>query len=169
MKKFLVCLIMAVCSGVSFAQIHNFGVSEAGKVYWQKVYEDARSADAVVSAILSSGSFSGITEGEGSITFHIDPRPVDVTALGYRRMSVPMYTVNYDFSGQATLQFQEGRYRVTVQDMILMDSEGSEPIEFWAVSRGNMTRGFSATPSEIYDKFLDGLFGPQSSPLDNDW
>ena len=159
----------AIMSLNLFAQVNNFKVSESGKVYWQKVFEDSRSAESVLTSIMASGSFSGLMESEGQASFHIDQRPVDVVALGYKRMSVPIYTSTYDFSGQATLQFQEGRYRVTVQDIILTNSDGTQPIETWAVSRGVMTRGFSAVPSELYDKFLMGRFGPSTSPLDDEW
>lgn len=169
MKRLLLCAVLAIASLSAFAQVHNFNISDSGKIYWQKVFEDGRSSEAVISSILSSGSFSGVVEGEDRISFHIDPRPIDVTTLGYRRMAVPMYTVNYDFSGQATIQFQEGRYRVTVLDIMLIDSEGTEPIETWAASRGQISRGFSSTPSEIYDKYLSGIFGPQDSPVDTDW
>lgn len=169
MKRFFICVSAAIMSLNLFAQVNNFKVSESGKVYWQKVFEDSRSAESVLTSIMASGSFSGLMESEGQASFHIDQRPVDVVALGYKRMMVPIYTSTYDFSGQATLQFQEGRYRVTVQDIILSNSDGTQPIETWAVSRGMMTRGFSTIPSELYDKFLTGLFGPSISPLDEDW
>jgi hypothetical protein len=169
MKRLLLCAALVIASLNLGAQVHNFNVTNEGKIYWQKIFEDDGSPEAVIASILSSGSYSGILESESLVSFHIDYRPVDVTALGYRRMAVPIYTVNYDFSGQATIQFQEGRYRVTVQDIILADSEGTAPIEGWAVNRGQMTRNFAAIPSELYDKYLSGLFGPKDSPLDNDW
>lgn len=169
MKKILLPLALAFMSLNISAQVNNFKVSENGKIYWQKVFEDSRSAESVVTSIMASGSFSGLLESEGQASFHIDQRPVDVVALGYKRMSVPIYTSTYDFSGQATIQFQEGRYRVTVQDIILSNSDGTQPIETWAVSRGMMTRGFSTVPSELYDRYLTGLFGPSTSPLDEDW
>lgn len=169
MKRFILPLLLAFMSLNLSAQVNNFKVSENGRIYWQKVFEDSRSAESVLTSIMASGSFSGLLESEGQASFHIDHRPVDVVALGYKRMMVPIYTATYDFSGQATLQFQEGRYRVTVQDIILSNSDGTQPIETWAVSRGMMTRGFSTIPSELYDKFLTGLFGPSISPLDEDW
>lgn len=169
MKKLFFCVLVAIVSLNVSAQVNNFKVTENGKIYWQKVFEDSRSAESVLTSIMASGSFSGLMESEGQASFHIDQRPVDVVALGYKRMMVPIYTSTYDFSGQATLQFQEGRYRVTVQDIILSNSDGTQPIETWAVSRGMMTRGFSTIPSELYDKFLTGLFGPSISPLDEDW
>lgn len=169
MKKILLPIALAFMSLNISAQVNNFKVSENGKIYWQKVFEDSRSAESVVTSIMASGSFSRLLESEGQASFHIDQRPVDVVALGYKRMSVPIYTSTYDFSGQATIQFQEGRYRVTVQDIILSNSDGTQPIETWAVSRGMMTRGFSTVPSELYDRYLTGLFGPSTSPLDEDW
>ena len=169
MKRLLLCAALVIASLNLSAQVNNFKVTENGKIYWQKVFEDSRSAESVLTSIMAAGSFSGLLESEGQASFHIDQRPVDVVALGYKRMMVPIYTATYDFSGQATLQFQEGRYRVTVQDIILSNPEGTQPIETWAVSRGMMTRGFAATPSELYDKFLSGLFGPSTSPLDEDW
>lgn len=169
MKRLFLCAVLAIASLNLFAQVNNFKVTENGKVYWQKVFEDSRSAESVLTSIMASGSFSGLLESEGQASFHIDQRPVDVVALGYKRMLVPIYTATYDFSGQATIQFQEGRYRVTVQDIILSNSDGTQPIESWAVSRGMMTRGFTTIPSELYDKFLTGLFGPSISPLDEDW
>ena len=171
MKRIAIFIMAALFSQLAVAQIHNFGITDSGKIFWQKVFDDSRSADDIITATLSSGSFSGLIENESQVSFHMDPRPVDVVSLGYKRMSVPIYTSTYDFSGQVTLQFQEGRYRVTVTDIILIKTEegSNEPIETWAVSRGQISRNFSGIPSELYDKYLTGIFGPQTSPLDSDW
>lgn len=171
MKRIAIIILTALLSQLAVAQIRNFGVTDSGKIYWQKVFEDSRSEDDIISAALTTGSFSGLIENGGQVSYHMDPRPVDVVSLGYKRMSVPIYVSTYDFSGQVTLQFQEGRYRVTVTDIILIKTEegSSEPVETWAVSRGQISRNFSGVPSEIYDKYLTGMFSPQTSPLDSDW
>ena len=171
MKRILVFLVfLSALSFTAKAQLHNFQISDDGKIFWQVIFEDERSAETVVSSLIASGRFSGISEGARQVSLHMDPRPVDVTLLGYRRMSVPIYITTYEFSAQATIQFQEGRYRVTVMDIILVSDTGTpEPLETWAVSRRQMARNFTNTGAELYDKYLNEIFFLKDSPLDTDW
>ena len=101
------------------AQVNNFGVSESGKLYWQKVYDVDISREDLLNIIINDGNFVDINDGD-VITFRVNRGKLDVTEYGYSRGSVPMYVVNYDVSCFVTIQFKEGRYRTTADNIVLV-------------------------------------------------
>ena len=157
------------------AQVNNFGVSENGKLYWQKVYDVDISREDLLNIIINDGNFVDINDGD-VITFRVNRGKLDVTEYGYSRGSVPMYVVNYDVSCFVTIQFKEGRYRTTADNIVLvrnlttrMGREGEEePVETWAVKNGKISNGFSKAPSEIYNAFFSNLFLFQKKTYLND-
>ncbi len=147
------------------AQVNNFGVSEDGMTYWQRVYDIPISHDEMLNIIINDGNFVDINDGN-VITFRLIRGKLDVTDYGYSRGAVPMYVVNYDVSCFVTIQLKEDRYRVTVDNIALirnlttrMGKEGEEEaLETWSVKNGQLSSGFQKKPSEIYDKYFTNLF-----------
>lgn len=159
-----------------YAQSNNFDVSE-GNLYWQKVYNVGLSHDDLLNIIVNNGNFVDINDGD-VITFRLIRGKVNVEDYGYKRMAVPMYVVNYDVSCFVTIQNKEDRYRVTVDNIVLvrnvttrMGKEGEEePIETWAVKRGSLSDGFSKEPATIYNGYFSNLFHFQKkSYIDDEW
>lgn len=147
-----------------YAQSNNFDVSD-GNLYWQKVYNVELSHDDLLNIIVNNGNFVDINDGD-VITFRLVRGNLNVEDYGYKRMSVPMYVVNYDVSCFVTIQQKDDRYRVTVDNITLvrsittrMGKEGEEePIETWAIKRGRLSDGFSKEPSIIYNGYFSNLF-----------
>ena len=176
MKRLIFSVIASILfSQALFAQVNNFSVSEDGRAYWQKVYSGDLSHDELLSIIVNDGNFVDINDGD-VITFRVVRGKLDVEDYGYKRGAVPMYVVNYDVSGFVTVQLKESKYRVTVDNIILvrnlttrLGKEGEEePIETWAVKSGELTSGFKKTPSLIYDMYFSNLFQFQKKSYIND-
>ena len=174
-RFFIALLCMFTATGV-YAQTNNFSVTEEGNLIWQKVFESQSSYEDIFNIILNSGSFTDILDNGGVITCRIPQSKVDYKSMGFSRGTVPIYVATYDFTGFATIQVKDGRYRVTVEKIVMICNEnglskvGDESnLDTWALRRGNLTKGFSGTPSDIYNQFLTGLFTIKSkSFLEND-
>lgn len=159
------------------AQINNFSVADNDKLIWQKVFESTLSYDDIYNLIVNNGSFTDIVNNNGIITCSIKPTTIDVKTFGYSRGSVPMYVVTYDLTGFVSIQVKDGRYRVTVENFVMIcNTDGLSKIgdetnlETWAVRNGNLTKGFSKIPSDIYNRFLTEKFTlKEKSYLDNEW
>lgn len=159
----------------SSAQVNNFGVSEDGKVFWQKVYDIAISHDDLMNIIINDGNFVYINDGD-VITFRMIRGKLDVRDYGFSRGAVPMYVVNYDVTCFVTIQLKEDRYRATVDNIKLvrnlttsLGEEGEEEsVETWAVKNGQITGGFAKLPSAIYNAYFTNLFQFQTKSYIND-
>ena len=164
-------------SVTAFAQVDNFHISEVGKVYWQRVYETELTHDELLDIIINAGTFTDILDGE-SVTFRVVRGKIDFKSLGFSRGSLPMYASVNDVSCFVTLQIKDGKYRVTVDDIILTENvsgglfkEGTEnTLETYAVKRGEFTNNFMKAPSKLYNGFFSNLFLFQRKEyIDDDW
>ena len=171
----IITLFFAVSS--LYSQVNNFGVTNNGKAYWQKVYNTDIPREDMLNNIINNGNFVDINDGD-VITFRIYRGKLDVTDYGYTRGSVPIYVTTYDVSCFVTVQIKDGKYRVTADNIILvrnvtngLGKEGEEePIETWAVKRGQISNGFSKSPSEVYDAYFTNLFQfHKKTYLDDEW
>lgn len=174
-KVFLVLMALFATATIN-AQTNNFAVSDDGKLIWQRVFDSQASYQDIYNLVLNSGSFTDIVDNDGVITCRIPQTMVDFKSMGFSRGNIPIYVATNDFTGFATIQVKEGRYRVTVEKIVMICNEnglskvGDEtPLDTWGVRRGNLTNGFLGNPSDIYNQFLTNLFTmKQKSFLEND-
>ncbi len=159
------------------AQVNNFSVSEDGIAYWQKVYDTTLERDSIFNTIVNNGQFVDVVDGD-VITFRVIRAKVDYKQLGFSSSSIPLYAPASDVTCFATIQFKDGRYRVTVDNIILTENrtgglfkEGTEHrIETWAVKNNEISKSFSKSPSQLYDKFFSNLFLFEGKNyLDDEW
>ncbi|MBR5175411.1 MAG: hypothetical protein IKW89_05720 [Bacteroidales bacterium] len=175
MKKILVSIALLL-SVTAFAQVDNFSVSD-GKVYWQRVYPTDLSHEELLDVIVKAGTFMDILDGD-VITFRIVRGKIDFKELGFSRGSLPMYVSGNDVSCFVTVQIKDGKYRVTVDNIILTENvtagvfkEGTEnQLETYALKQGELTSGFQKKPSKVYNGFFSNLFLFQNkSYIDDEW
>lgn len=156
----------------------GFSVTDTGDVIWQKVYETGLSYNEIFTTIVNSGMFVGIVETDNTMTFRMLRTPVKYEHMGYSRMNIPIYVSSSDFSCFVTIQNKAGRYRVTVEDIVLIHNikdhfgeDGEETdLEDYAIKKGKLTKSFEGSPAAIYDKFLTDIFAFKTrSYMGDDW
>ena len=90
----------------------------------------------------------------------------DYKPLGYSEMQVPMYVARMDINAYAVIEIKEGRYRITINKIDLIQryddalSEKGERSELvtWAVGNNEFKRAFLKKPVEIYEYTFNNLF-----------
>ena len=92
-------------------------------------------------------------------------RVKNITALyqevGYTEMVAPSYLTRTHINAYVTIDYKEGKYRVTVKDMICVwDSVEKSSMEDYAVSKGSteVKPSFKKSASDILDYTLTKIF-----------
>ena len=174
-KIFLVIAALVMTASLLNAQTNNFTVADS-KAIWQKVYETELSYEDIFNLILNNGSFTDVIDNDGKITCRILSEVINFKSLGFKRSELPIYALASTFTSFCTIQVKDGRYRATVENIILTENtsggileKGTEnPIETWAVKNGAMTKMFSGVPSRFYDTYLTNKFTLQGKSYMND-
>ena len=99
-----------------FGQVENFTSNER-QVQWQKVYDKTYSFDELLKEVNYSGQFYDITSTDSVITFKFKNHEIDYKGAGKPFISVTMYIESSVFSGNAIIEFKEGKYRVTLKNI----------------------------------------------------
>lgn len=155
----------------SFAQTNNFYV-ENGKLYWQRVYE--QNID-IESMLTNSGKFIDINFANGVISATLKPGKVDVKGRG--PMDIPIYIRDGHVTGFVRIQQKEGRYRVTIDQIVFIDmvdsplgKQGEETsLETYAIKKdGSLRPYFLNTASAIINDSFTDLFVLRND-LGDDW
>ena len=176
-KGVIAIIASLLLSATLSAQVNNFSVSSDGMAYWQKVYDTSLDHDGLFDVIVNNGQFVDVVDGD-VITFRVVRAKLDFKKYGFTRGNIPLYAAGSDVSCFVTIQIKDGRYRVTADNIVLVENttgglmeEGTEnPIETWAVKNGAITNAFSKNPSQLYDRFFSALFLLEGkSYIDDEW
>ena len=116
MKRCIILLLLLTCA-YARAQDHGFQIRDRN-IIWQKVFVSDLDSAAIMQAISLSGSFSDL-QGK---SLRVLPHEIDYRAAGYVRGRVPMVFLASLLSGHAVIEFRPGRYRVTVDHLILTEN-----------------------------------------------
>lgn len=171
MKAFICIALFALSGGFLAAQTpedYHFQVKE-GKIIWQQVYESSVDSTAFLDFIFGSGNFTNITEISNGISVAIPPRSADIRAAGFKAGSVSLYISNYTFTAHGLVELKPGKYRVTV-DLIMIQSQPDLPLEAYALNkRGEFKPIFiSMNAAQVLDSELTRLFTIKE-PEKEDW
>lgn len=170
MKKLILLSLLFMTSMIASAQSYHF-YSNEGMIYWQMVYE----ADVdIISMLTNSGKFDQINKAPGIVSAQLTPNKVNLN--GRRNGSVPIYISQSNMSGFVRIQQKDGRYRVTVDQIVFSNNNSSlgqigeeTPLETYALKRdGSFKPIFLSTAAEILDEALTETFRPQED-LGDDW
>lgn len=156
--------------------INNF-VFVDGDLYWQKIYSTELSFEDLIEHIQESGLIDGIEVAEDKVIGSMKPIQADYKGAGYSEMSIPMYVPRHIYTGFVKVEFKEGRYRVTLQDILLtkryddgISEQGTEmELEFFALSNGKLSKNFKKKPSIILNYTFTKEFGFKAITDDKDW
>lgn len=174
MKKLL--LIFLLIPTISFSQetINNFIISDG--LVWQKVFETNLSYDELTNKIKELGILNNIEIADNKMIGQTKLIDADIQGAGFKRMSVPLYILRSLYECFALIEFKEGRYRVTLKNIILvqkyddpMDKEGSRSfIEDYVIKNDVFANNF-IKPSEILDYTFTKSFTILPVEINDDW
>ena len=149
MRKFATLLCLLIGSSC-FAQ-HHFQITENAKIIWQKIYEASVSINEYQEIILNSGKYNDIVITDDKITCWINECPIVESHQNYSNMSILARDCN--IKGFATIQFKDGRYRVTIEQIQLIQKYDS------SLSRkGEITliEGPAINRKGVFNKMVEG-------------
>lgn len=143
------------------AQVNNFSIID-GNLVWQNVFDTNLSQEGMEKLLIDSGRFSDITNTGDRITFFCPRTRVDYEKTGYRWGNTPTYIPAHDITFFCTFQFKDGRYRATVERMVMIENRTdrlytdghSSPLDRFATKDGEFRDLFIRKASDIYNKFL---------------
>ena len=173
-------LILTIICFKSYSQDlewENFKLEE-GNLIWEKVYETELSSDEILKSFKISGIIKDIDTLGNSITGTIKNLDLDYKGFGKTEMNTAMYISRNYFKSFILIEMKEGRYRITLKEMKLVQkysdglSEEGEISELkdYAVknSRKDFRKLFKKTPSGILNFTFDKVFGIKKKKK-SDW
>ncbi len=129
--------------------------------------------------IKESGILEDIEIGENKILGQTKQIDADFKGAGYGEMSTPMYVARSFFDGFAIIEFKDGKYRVTLKNIMLtqqygdgLSEEGEKTtIETFGIKKGEneMKKAFTKSPSKILDYTFTNAFTFKSSDTNDNW
>ena len=171
-------LVLLLCAIISLSANAQTDFKVVGnKLIWQKVYTSAMTYTDIVNSLQNSGLVTDINFADDVITCKIPETPIDYKNAGYSRGVTPGYIILNDLTAFATIQIKEGRYRVTVENFMLISNMDTAlgkagektDIEFYAVKNGELSRQVAKTIDPIIGRQLDMLFSlKEKEALSND-
>lgn len=148
-----------------------------GKVIWQKVYDTTKNLEELETTIINDGQFSDILVKDGIITCRFDRKKATPKEYGIKSYS--SYVGCNDISGFVTIQVKDGKYRVTIDNIILTEKftdalykEGTtHTFETFALNnKGEYSKPFSKMyqNAEFYNAVFEKLLNFQDKSYLND-
>lgn len=177
MRK-LIILIGLLISTSALAQ-HHFQITEDAQLIWQKTYELPANADQYQEMLFYSGKFSDIAELNGKVTCWLNETPIDYKQAGYDIMQVSMFVRDGNMKCFATIQFKEGKYRVTLEQIQMIqryDTSLSKKGEItyldrYAINRkGTFNKMVENNSLIVLDALFKSMFEyKQATHLNEEW
>ena len=180
MKRFALFAILLAFSATLFAQDGSRFSTDGASVTWQQVFQTPLDSAGVAGGLIASGHFDNVVVTKDGFTCRIVPHMADYMGAGVKRGLVSMYLVSADMEGRAVVQIREGRYRVTVDEIVFTTNISGgiftpgtrTKLETYALNgSGQFRRNFwNAGSSPIIDYDLFSLFElKEREDQDEDW
>ena len=163
-------LIITIICFKSYSQdleFENFKL-EDGNLVWQKVYETELSNDEIIKSFKTSGIIKNLENLENSLTGTIENLDLDYKGFGKTEMNTAMYISRSYFKSFVLIELKEGRYRITLKEMKLvqkysdgLNEEGEiSELKDYAVKNNNsdFRKSFKKAPSGILNFTFDKVF-----------
>ena len=180
MKKIALFAILLAIPAILLAQDESRFSTDGASVIWQNVYQTQLDSASVVDGLIESGRFDGIILTKDGFTCRILPHEVDYRGAGMKRGLTSMYLLDGEMEGRAVVQIREGRYRVTVSEMVFtgkISSPLSKPgerakLELYALNGSGRFRSnfWNKGSSPVLDYDLFSMFDvKEKEAQDEDW
>ncbi len=163
----------------------NFIIVDSDLI-WQKVYETDLKPEQIQKQLKQMGGFNIESVNDNELHLNILRTKIDYTGAGYKKWGLPAYLAMNDYIAFAMIQFKEGKYRVTVKKIKLIQkenhsttiggnnidlySEGAETAieEYTIKNSGDYKNQFIKTGSIVLDYTFNNLFEIKEATTD-DW
>lgn len=175
MKALLTTLITLLFFNVSAQENNNFKI-ENGALIWQKVYESKFSPEDISNQLKSKGVVKHVNLSNNMLTGDINTQ-ANYKGAGFREMNIPMFVPRNDISCSVTINFKEGRYRVTLRNFkLIANTEDplteigeTSTLETYALKKRNTAfkDNFLGAPSQIYNYTFNNIFLIKDTKNDN--
>lgn len=157
MKRFML-IIAIVFATFSISNAQGFYIDN-NQLAWQKIFESDMNATDIVKSMHMSGNFRDIQIIDDSfIVATLRITSVNYEKLGYKRMSLPLYISNNNFGpANIIIQVKEGKYLVTVNNMLLSERPGTSmggDLDDVALADNGFSSTFSQYGAPIYDTII---------------
>lgn len=134
MKRILILILVFATTIVVHGQetINNFKIDN-NEIVWQKVYDTSMSIDTIltfdqlVTNVKNSLLFEKIEISDNKILGELNQFNALFKEAGYNEMNCPMYIARNHIKCSVILDYKEGKYRVTVKKISLIQAY-SDPI-----------------------------------------
>lgn len=173
-------LILTIICFKSYSQdleFENFKL-EDGNLLWQKVYETEISNDKIIKSLKTSGIIKDIESLESSMTGTIENLDLDYKGFGKTEMNTAMYISRSYFKSFVLIELKDGRYRITLKEMKLvqkysdgLNEEGEiSELKDYAIknSKTEFRKSFKKAPSGILNFTFEKVFGIKKKKK-SDW
>ncbi len=178
--RYLVFIFVVTVSYATYGQetVNNFEI-EQKEVVWRKVVETTLTFDQLVEKIKNSGLLDKIEIGDNQLAGDFRDIAADFKGAGFSEMGTPMYIARSHFNGFAIIEYKEGRYRVTLKKIILvqkyddgLSKQGERTnLDVFALktTKDKMKGAFKKSPSLILDYTFTDKFTFKDAPTKKDW
>lgn len=177
MKRFITLLCCLVCIQ-AYAQ-HSFSITPERKVIWQKVYEAPINISKYHQWMFNSGQYHDIAMTDNTITCWLNESPINYQKHGYDAMSdISMQIRDNNIKGFITIQFKDGRYRVTIEQMQFIHKFDSSlyrkgevsHMELLINAKGTFRKMAEANTLVVLDVIFTDMFEyKQPTHLNDEW
>ncbi|HEY3389751.1 MAG TPA: hypothetical protein VGK38_09285, partial [Prolixibacteraceae bacterium] len=122
-RSVLLIFLLLIASSIKAQDtINNFQVTD-GELFWQKVYPTTLTFEQLLLKIKDSGLLEKTEVMNNKITGDLRPMEADYKGAGFSRILIEGYIWMSNFYGFAIIDFQQGKYRVTLKKMIQKQKE----------------------------------------------
>ena len=182
MKKFFLCSLILL--GLNVFSQGNLTLKEDGKFIWQNVYDVELTSELkqALIAYIHLENLIMIDDNSFKGEFQVAPdwRKFWIKA-GKSPINAAILVRGNDLRGTAVIEIKESKYRITVQDILLVWSGSntsittkgdSESIEWYALKNDGTIRGYGTrTPNwlELYDYTISDYFDLVVPDGSDDW
>ena len=177
MKRFVTLFCCLFCIQ-AYAQ-HNFSITPERKVIWQKVYESPIGINEYHQWMFNSGQYHDIAMTDNTITCWLNEAPINYKKYGYNSMrDISILVRDNNLTGFVTIQFKEGRYRVTFEQIKFIQRFDSPFLRKGDVSHLELLINYRDSFNKSTEKNLlmvldvilnDMFFYKTSAHLNNEW
>lgn len=175
--KHIILSTITLCIMLTCNAQYNFSIKNS-QVVWQKIYQTQLTFEEVVDITKSNSNLREFNLVDSTIHCRFSEQRPDLS----KRMSMPIYYSTSTISGIVTIQYKQGRYRVTIEKITLamnsinksfnLNSHNSAiyPIEDYAIKKGNWKTSFWGDVMFEYNKLFESLVEmKKASHLGDDW